>query len=50
MLVLSFLRSERGQDLMEYTLIIAFAALALASLMMTASAHGVFAGTWAATQ
>ena len=46
--VLSFFRDDRGQDLMEYTLIIAFAALALASLMMTADARGVFAGTWAA--
>jgi Flp pilus assembly pilin Flp len=29
---------------MEYTLIIAFAALALVSLMMTANAHGFLAG------
>jgi Flp pilus assembly pilin Flp len=45
--VLSFLVDDRGQDLMSYTLIIAFVALALASLMMSANAHGVFTGSWA---
>jgi len=47
---LSFVTDDRGQDLMEYTLVIAFAALALASLMMSAQALGFFAGFWTGTR
>ena len=43
MSILTFLKDDRGQDLMEYTLVIAFVALALASLMMSAGTHGTFA-------
>lgn len=50
MAVLSFVLDDRGQDLMEYTLVIAFVALALASLMISAQARGFFAGFWTGTR
>jgi Flp pilus assembly pilin Flp len=33
----NFLRNEQGQDLIEYTLLLAFVALAAAALFMTAA-------------
>jgi len=33
----NFMRDEQGQDLIEYTLLLAFVALAAAALFMTAS-------------
>ncbi len=43
----SFLRDEQGQDLIEYTLLLAFVCLASAALFI--SAGGDVAGIWTAT-
>ena len=43
-LVYSFLRDEPGQDLIEYTLLLAFVCLASAALFI--SAGGSVAGIW----
>jgi Flp pilus assembly pilin Flp len=43
-LVYSFLRDEQGQDLIEYTLLLAFVCLASAALFI--SAGGSVAGIW----
>jgi Flp pilus assembly pilin Flp len=40
----SFLREERGQDLIEYTLLLAFVALASAALLI--GAGGSVQGMW----
>jgi Flp pilus assembly pilin Flp len=40
----SFLRDENGQDLIEYTLLMAFVALASASIFV--SAGGSISGIW----
>ncbi len=42
-----FLRDEQGQDLIEYTLLLAFVCLASAALFI--SAGGSVAGIWTAT-
>jgi Flp pilus assembly pilin Flp len=42
----SFLRDERGQDLIEYTLLLAFVCLVSAALFI--SAGGSVAGIWMA--
>jgi Flp pilus assembly pilin Flp len=47
MTVLSFVRDEQGQDLIEYTLLLAFVCLASAALFL--SAGGSVAGIWNAT-
>jgi Flp pilus assembly pilin Flp len=43
----SFLRDEQGQDLIEYTLLLAFVALASAALFI--GAGGSVAGIWTVT-
>ena len=43
----NFIRDEQGQDLIEYTLILAFVCLASAALFI--SAGGSVAGIWTAT-
>ena len=45
--VLRFIRDEQGQDLIEYTLLLAFVCLASAALFL--SAGGSVAGIWNAT-
>jgi Flp pilus assembly pilin Flp len=45
--VLRFVRDEQGQDLIEYTLLLAFVCLASAALFL--SAGGSVAGIWNAT-
>jgi Flp pilus assembly pilin Flp len=47
MTVLRFVRDEQGQDLIEYTLLLAFVCLASAALFL--SAGGSVAGIWNAT-
>jgi Flp pilus assembly pilin Flp len=49
-MIWNFLRDEQGQDLIEYTLLLAFVALASSALFMTAgqSINGVW--TTASTQ
>lgn len=42
-----FLRDEQGQDLIEYTLLLAFVCLASAALFV--SAGGNISGIWSAT-
>ena len=42
----NFLRDEQGQDLIEYTLLLAFVALASAALFITAG--GSVKGIWGA--
>jgi Flp pilus assembly pilin Flp len=42
--LLTFLRDEEGQDLIEYTLLMAFIALASASIFV--SAGGSISGIW----
>ena len=42
-----FFRDEQGQDLIEYTLLLAFVCLASAALFI--SAGGSIAGIWTAT-
>ena len=42
-----FVRDERGQDLIEYTLLLAFVCLASAALFI--SAGGSVAGIWTST-
>ena len=42
-----FLRDEQGQDLIEYTLLLAFVCLASAALFI--SAGGSVSGIWSAT-
>lgn len=44
MTLISFLRDERGQDLIEYTLLLAFVCLASAALFL--SAGGSVGGIW----
>jgi Flp pilus assembly pilin Flp len=46
-LIKSFLRDEQGQDLIEYTLLLAFVALASAALFMGAgrSVKGIWSTT-----
>jgi Flp pilus assembly pilin Flp len=46
-LMLQFLREDEGQDLIEYTLLLAFVALASAALFL--SAGGNVAGIWTTT-
>jgi Flp pilus assembly pilin Flp len=43
-----FLREEQGQDLIEYTLLLAFVALASAALFINAG--GSVSGIWGKTQ
>lgn len=43
----NFLQDEQGQDLIEYTLLLAFVCLASAALFI--SAGGDIAGIWTAT-
>jgi Flp pilus assembly pilin Flp len=43
-----FLREEQGQDLIEYTLLLAFVALASAALFIDAG--GSVSGIWGKTQ
>ena len=43
----AFLREEQGQDLIEYTLLMAFVALASAALFL--GAGGSIKGIWTAT-
>jgi Flp pilus assembly pilin Flp len=43
----SFVRDEQGQDLIEYTLLLAFVCLASAALFI--SAGGSVSGIWTAT-
>lgn len=43
--VMNFLKDERGQDLVEYTLLLAFVALASAALFI--GAGGSVSGIWA---
>jgi Flp pilus assembly pilin Flp len=45
--LLHFLRDERGQDLIEYTLLLAFVGLLSAALFV--SAGGSVSGIWSAT-
>jgi Flp pilus assembly pilin Flp len=47
MTVSRFLRDEEGQDLIEYTLLLAFVCLASAALFI--SAGGSVSGIWSAT-
>jgi Flp pilus assembly pilin Flp len=42
-----FLRDEQGQDLIEYTLLLAFVCIATAALFI--SAGGSLSGIWSAT-
>ena len=46
-MLLRFLRDEQGQDLIEYTLLLAFVALASAALFI--GAGGSVAGIWSTT-
>jgi Flp pilus assembly pilin Flp len=46
-IISSFLRDEQGQDLIEYTLLLAFVCLASAALFI--SAGGSVRGIWSAT-
>jgi Flp pilus assembly pilin Flp len=46
-LLKNFLRDEQGQDLIEYTLLLAFVCLASAALFI--SAGGSVGGIWSAT-
>jgi len=46
-MLMNFLRDEQGQDLIEYTLLLAFVALASAALFI--GAGGSVAGIWSAT-
>jgi Flp pilus assembly pilin Flp len=46
-LIKSFLQDEQGQDLIEYTLLLAFVCLASAALFI--SAGGSISGIWTAT-
>jgi len=46
-MVLGFLVDDRGQDLIEYTLLMAFVALASAGLFL--SAGGSISGIWTTT-
>ena len=46
-LLYTFLQDEQGQDLIEYTLLLAFVCLASAALFI--SAGGSVAGIWTAT-
>jgi len=43
-LMMSFIRDEQGQDLVEYTLLLAFVCLASAALFI--SAGGAIGGIW----
>ena len=45
--VINFLRDEQGQDLIEYTLLLAFVALASAALFI--GAGNSVSGIWSAT-
>lgn len=45
--ILKFVREEEGQDLVEYTLLLAFVALASAALFI--GAGGAIKGIWVAT-
>jgi len=45
--ILQFLKDEQGQDLIEYTLLIAFVALASAALFM--GAGGSISSIWTTT-
>ncbi len=45
-MLMSFLRDEQGQDLVEYTLLLAFVALASAALFI--GAGGVIGRIWTA--
>ena len=45
--ILSFLNDEQGQDLIEYTLLMAFVALASAALFL--GAGGSIKGIWSVT-
>ena len=47
MTLISFLRDEQGQDLIEYTLLLAFVALASAALFIGAGAS--VKGIWSIT-
>jgi Flp pilus assembly pilin Flp len=47
MIFTSFLQDEKGQDLIEYTLLLAFVCLASAALFI--SAGGSVSGIWSAT-
>jgi Flp pilus assembly pilin Flp len=46
-LLRSFIQDEQGQDLIEYTLLLAFVCLASAALFI--SAGGSVSGIWSAT-
>lgn len=46
-MLINFLREEKGQDLVEYTLLLAFVALASAALFINAG--GSIAGIWGFT-
>jgi Flp pilus assembly pilin Flp len=46
-MLMNFLRDEQGQDLIEYTLLLAFVALASAALFI--GAGGSVAGIWSTT-
>ena len=46
-LLRTFLKDEQGQDLIEYTLLLAFVCLASAALFI--SAGGSIGGIWSAT-
>ncbi len=46
-MLLNFLNDEQGQDLIEYTLLLAFVCLASAALFI--SAGGSVSGIWSAT-
>ena len=46
-MLFSFLRDERGQDLIEYTLLMAFVAVASAALFI--GAGGSISGIWTTT-
>lgn len=45
--LIGFLKDEQGQDLIEYTLLLAFVCLASAALFV--SAGGNISGIWSAT-
>jgi Flp pilus assembly pilin Flp len=47
MKIMKFLRDEQGQDLIEYTLLLAFVALASAALFI--GAGGSVQGIWSVT-
>jgi Flp pilus assembly pilin Flp len=47
MIITRFLQDEQGQDLIEYTLLLAFVCLASAALFV--SAGGSVSGIWSAT-